>query len=517
MVGIFDDGTYAVGCYDCPNVNEATPCTLSSSNCMRGQYLSYDSRNGGRFYCQSCPSGSYCSTGKELTIISQSGLTSQTGPISCPQGLSSTTTGAIECTSSSTTICPYGTGKLSSGEGCYACQAGTYQDGTKLRCEQCLIGLYSSSLSSECSYTCPEGTGVLFTGDSVCLPCPEGYYNDGSSSSCQPCLGINGAFDEGNTECSQKCEYPSVSIHFQGYVKSGGKNTIYRKNLPCGGINFGLLPFMSVLISIMCAMYVLALLSIPATTKSYKEWNFLMVLGFMAYTVTPVIDVITDIAYLLTNDFYALPSWLYPPLIPLLCGFSISVSFACFPIYLIRRNAQCKFYIWKLPKRMKKFMYDDITQILMISPWLIVNSVIWVPWLIFGSLLFLTKSFAVGKVHNWWMEIWIGNDSLNTDTFIIGQILNEAIYTEIIYETYPQLSLQFTNNLLIGNWTPLSIFSMAFSVFNAINGLYRVCFYKYGKAIHKLLCTTLSSHYFCSILPSNIYIYIHLFTYQTLT
>jgi hypothetical protein len=273
-----------------------------------------------------------------------------------------------------------------------------------------------------------------------------------------------------------------VSVQFQGYAKYGGKNTKLRTILPCEGVNFGLLPFMSVLISIMVAMYVLALMSIPATTKSYKEWNFLMIFGFMAYTVAPVVDVITDVAYLLTNDFYAV--YFYPPLFPLLCGLSIFVSFACFPLYLIKRNAQVKFRIWQLPDDMKDYVYDDITQILMISPWLIVNSVMWLPWLCFGSLLFLTKSFAVGKVHNWWMEIWLGNDSLNTDVFVDGPLLNEAIYTEIVYETYPQLILQFTNNSLLGNWTPLSIFSMTFSVFNAINGLYRVGFYKYGKVIH---------------------------------
>ena len=162
--GIYDDGLSITGCIDCPNVNEAISCTLPSSQCSRGQYLFYDSRNG-NFYCQSCSSGYYCPTGQELTIISQSGSTSQSGPISCPSGLISSQSNAIACTSSSTTQCPSGSGKLSLGEGCYACQAGTYQDGTKLRCEQCPSGLYSSALSSKCSYTCAKGTGVLFPGD----------------------------------------------------------------------------------------------------------------------------------------------------------------------------------------------------------------------------------------------------------------------------------------------------------------------------------------------------------------
>merc|ERR1711871_1209092 len=52
-----------------------------------------------------------------------------------------------------------------------------------------------------------------------------------------------------------------------------------------------------------------------------------------------------------------------------------------------------------------------------------------------------------------------------------------------MYETFPQLIIQFLNNTFLNTWSPLAIFSMLFSIFNAINGLYRLFFYKYIKKV----------------------------------
>ena len=165
--GIYDDGLSIVGCNDCPNVNEAISCTLPSSQCSRGQYLNYDGRNN-MFRCQGCASGSYCPTGKELQIYSSTGQTISQGYLYCPSGLSSSQSNAIACTSPSTTLCPSGSGKLSSGDGCYLCSAGTYQDGTALTCQPCTGSFVSSTGAASCTSTCAFGALDGNGGEGIC-------------------------------------------------------------------------------------------------------------------------------------------------------------------------------------------------------------------------------------------------------------------------------------------------------------------------------------------------------------
>ena len=383
-------------------MDEGTVCTLPTKQCKRGQYLLFDGRYN-QFDCRSCEGGQYCSTGKDLTIYDTSGSTELDGRKSCPTSLYSSTItrgqtsyGAVACTSSATTACPYGSGTSADISGCYLCAAGTYQDGSGLTCNTCPKGLNSIEGSTDCSANCVAGTGILVTGAQSCSTCPSGYYNDGSYLECQPCLG---AFKPNGdvSECSEQCEYPYVSIYNLGYttfsyVDSNGilqsKSSMYQSIAPCGGINFNLSPYMATLISIMCLVYLLSLASIPLSTVGTNDvkWGMLMVIGYMAYTVAPAIDVITDVAYLLTSDFYA--PFFFPPFLVLLSALSIFCSFCCFPVYLLKKNAMTKFRIWQLPESYRDMVFDDLTKLATITPWLIVNSIVWLPWLIFGSILF---------------------------------------------------------------------------------------------------------------------------------
>ena len=88
-----------------------------------------------------CSPGMYSSTGSECQ--------------DCQSGLSSTNQGAIACTSNSTTTCPSGSGKIEGvQQGCYACAAGMYQDGTALMCAPCSGELVSGTSAAVCTATC---------------------------------------------------------------------------------------------------------------------------------------------------------------------------------------------------------------------------------------------------------------------------------------------------------------------------------------------------------------------------
>ena len=88
--------------------------------------------------------------------------------LSCPPGLSSSQSNAIACTSSSTILCPPGSGKPSYVQGCYPCPAGTYQDGTMLTCQPCTSSSVSSTGATSCTSTCAFGSRDGAGGLGVC-------------------------------------------------------------------------------------------------------------------------------------------------------------------------------------------------------------------------------------------------------------------------------------------------------------------------------------------------------------
>ena len=106
-------------------------------------------------------------------------------------------------------------------------------------------------------------------------------------------------------------------------------------------------------------------------------------------------------------------------------------------------------------------------------------------WLTFGLILFATKAFAVSKVANFWVRYWTWDKNFEGyfEGKIVVEILNESIYTEILYETLPQMILQIINNILVDQWNFLSIVSTTISGINMANGIYRFLFYKIYRKI----------------------------------
>ena len=123
----------------------------TSASCTFGQYISSSS-------CYDCYGGTYCSN--------QNGCSNSC--TSCPAGLSSSNWRAVECTDSTTQFCSQKTGKLASGDGCYLCPAGTYQDGTALTCQPCTGSSVSSIGAASCTSTCVFGARDGNGGIGIC-------------------------------------------------------------------------------------------------------------------------------------------------------------------------------------------------------------------------------------------------------------------------------------------------------------------------------------------------------------
>ena len=207
-------------------------------------------------------------------------------------------------------------------------------------------------------------------------------------------------------------------------------------------------------------------------------------------------DSLTDLAYLLSESFY---NWNIL-IIAVTCFIAPNFVF-CQILY--RKNIQPFLYthFWriKIPNFLKfeevdnifKFVYTLVLYIVFLLPNLVLNAptfVFSIVWFCFGLLLFATKAFAVCKVANFWVRFWTWDESHDRyfEGKIVVDILNESIYTEILYETLPQIVLQVINNMLVEQWTLISIISTIISGIDMINGVYRFIFYKVYRKINLL-------------------------------
>jgi hypothetical protein len=111
--------------------------------------------------------------------------------------------------------------------------------------------------------------------------------------------------------------------------------------------------------------------------------------------------------------------------------------------------------------------------------WHVASTLFLVVWLFVGLFLYQTKMLAIGKVWNTWFYTWTQCNDYNKEISLDASVLNESLFYEFLFETVPQIAIQSINNSLIykGNIPPVSLFSLAMSIFIAINGIYRYGYY----------------------------------------
>ena len=337
-----------------------------------------------------------------------------------------------------------------------------------------LLLLLLSSLSS--------GKGITEKGSSSCQLCPSGYVNPQDTSSTDDNLGISqkcntcpNTYQYGDkfaTMCLD-CPYPYQSIIDES------DSLFYHRYFSCKVINFrtykAAVTAVEVFMAVLFFGSLLFVRNIPEG-KEKKQLDIRHAFGLCVYIAIPALDTLTDIAYLMTSNFYNY------------------VLFALILILVIVPNFYFLVYLWKIGARLRFFIpapkflilpkYDTLFKVLFTvigsSPWLILNSWFWIPWLALGFFLNSTKTMGIGGIHNMWLQVWTGSDKFNVDHIIDVEVLNESIYMEVLCETIPQLILQISNNVLLKQpWTGISIFSVILSGLNALNVTYKLIYYKY--------------------------------------
>ncbi len=93
-------------------------------------------------------------------------------------------------------------------------------------------------------------------------------------------------------------------------------------------------------------------------------------------------------------------------------------------------------------------------------------------WFLVGCLLFQTKLFSIANVRNYWLIIWMGYVPTENATRSGIYIFALAVLGEFLLETIPQTILQAINNQKFNHWSTLAQFSTAFSIVMVLDGVY---------------------------------------------
>lgn len=227
----------------------------------------------------------------------------------------------------------------------------------------------------------------------------------------------------------------------------------------------------------------------------------------------PTLDVFSDLAYLLANDFYDLSLFL-------LCALSIALPSGYFWSLLHNQSAIPALYwsfdraIWleanseddyiyypvfpafsdgHLPWLSQKEHNTFISVLLEGIAWIIAflaqlaTLVVMIPgniaflglWFLVGCMLHLTKLMSVGKVWNVWFSVWTRSDAHATTVDVDTAQLIACLEQEFYIETIPQFIIQLTNNLLLKRFTTIAAFSMALSIFMSVNSIWKYIYYRY--------------------------------------
>ena len=341
-----------------------------------------------------------------------------------------------------------------------SCGTGSYQVG--IGCSPCKEGYYANTLNAFQCTACPVGTYTNIEGLGQCIPCGKFTTNIKEASTGCPNFNLNASAFICYTLGS------FVAILFLTSLLFAGENMYIMFTL-------GIFPFLDIVSDM---IYIL----------SVKFWTVELFVCATLFFVIPSLMFIFKLVRMkayprlikfvgldIMNDRYI---WLTvsPDGYPLINGERSILS------YEEHDGIEKLTWYWLLWILLFVCQFFFILSSVI---WYMVASIFLVAWLITGLFLYQTKMLAVGKVWNVWFFTFTQSNNFNKEINLDASVLNESLFYEFILETVPQIAIQSINNSLIysGHFPTISVFSLAMSIFIAINGIYRYGYFLLWKGV----------------------------------
>jgi len=412
---------------------------------------------------------------------------------------------------------------------CTSCQGGQ-EPQERRRCTDCPFGWFSQLGDNSCTISppgafpssqmgsgtlvtvraagfteCPPGTFNPEAGGATCSVCGRGTFSKAGASSCllaPPGTMVDSDGMESTTPCpigTHSAVAGSVGCLPCSYPKSNSHPGM----ADCPNIN------MSVSTGNLAAVLTVTLFVFCACIASTGRDMGPKILANVAF---PALDVFSDLSYILTSSYYSF--WLF--------GLSVvaySYGIPYFASFLIENRIGPNLWLWPYKRAywlgysksndpiyfatvngQRLLNLDSHSNLALVlveaAIWLIalaaqaLTLLIWPVfsgmyfflqafWFVLGAYLHMTKLLSIGSVWNCWVYTWRGFvvDIFTTDVVFDTEEHNTSLRNEFYFETLPQFCLQIANNTLIETWSPVAIFSAAFSIVMAGNGIYRILYF----------------------------------------
>ena len=312
--------------------------------------------------------------------------------------------------------------------------------------------------------------------DNECAYCPPGYYsNDMDDLFCEPSpIGYYTSRPGMTAPESCKDHYP-----FYSAVPAQSSCNGYYANISDSAF------------WVFTALFSATFLSLICLAGAYEK-----VVALFFFNVPPALDLLSDIQYIVTTPFYR--PWV----------FYFCVAFVFLPslslvALLLEKGAPCclfKLYPgeYEADLRCLKSIwsgnFQDIelgrlfTATLLLF-WILGATLLWSPVFAIGAFLYQTKVIAIKRVWDFWVYFWTLETNYKMEDFDIDtKILNESLFSELCFETLPQIALQFYNSTITGNRNSIEYFSLTLSFVVTVNGLYTFGYYYFyeGKTMAQI-------------------------------
>ena len=356
---------------------------------------------------------------------------------------------------------------------CSECSPGKYSRDLAVTCSRCVPGFYASKASGSCS-RCGDhafySAGIYSHGYCLSYECTE----------CYTC-GEFEAFVSPVDGC-KVCPYPSRRGRIEQKMGMTGEDYPFKY---CDFYSWDAPESLSLsIVLIGSAMYLVGVLYLRD-----KDGNFDLHAssGLFVYTVIPALDTITDLQYVLTATFASKEIF-----IAIMTFYFVPMMFFFYHLYktevlmpgalLSLLNAALDAF--NIPSTSNDYSrVIKATSFILGIPLFIVLSPFIIPWVVFGLFLYMTKLFANKRIQNFWISVWTGMPPADSDEKVDIKVLNESIYSEIVFESLPELVLQSLNNQHMGDWSLIGYMSVSLSALSVANGVYRVLYFKLYKGI----------------------------------
>jgi hypothetical protein len=200
-----------------------------------------------------------------------------------------------------------------------------------------------------------------------------------------------------------------------------------------------------------------------------------LVIGMLMITVSPAVDFISDLMYIVSTLFYSY-------VVCIVCCAFYMLPMLFFWRMLAKHGVQFGFYIGKPPAFAVMEKYDSIPKVLLgltgYIPLYIINLPVLLPLFLVGHVLYCCKVFPISRVSNTWLRLYTRSNRHASSVNIIIPLLQESIFEEMLTESVPQMIIQIVNNTLTATWSPVSYFSTAMSSAMILNGIWRLAYYR---------------------------------------